>query len=626
MASSVTRRVFLERLGACAAGAAAGSQLLTEQATAQSGQAWAAPQVLSNPNILIILVDQMRMPLWLTSSQLTTLDQVFLPNILGKIRDHSYAFQQYYTAANNCVPSRATLLTGLYAPQTALYLTSTATSSPPPLNTAFPTWGTAVQKLNTAYANNAWWFGKWHLSSQWSVEPLLPYGFKTGNYPGGPAANPSPNGLANEGTNGGVNEVAGPSQGLVFASDAEIAADFSEWVTTSTATGQPWCATVSFINPHDIAFAPGALVDGYVPPSPGKPAFPLATDPPAFPPSFLPSGTAPLLSNTPSPWNWENLSQVPGKPPIQLAYQKAKNKADGVVTDWTLFLNQYYWLQSYVDQQVGKVLAALQSSGQAGNTILVFASDHGEYGGSHGMHDKGFAAYDEALRVPLCVQFPGQQARFSLNQMCSSVDFFGLVCDLATSGKGSWKNTYPDLARRQSLWSFIYKNTAETRTAAVAGPNNPPAPYILFTCDEVNPNEQCSSTAPSPNSHIVCIRTKYQSNTAVPGAKLAIYSEWAPNTTYPDSNPQDVEFYDYNPATTGNRSEKGNDALSTNQTVIDAIGLYTSALGAWTPPTGLIGSELNRPLVGKDANGNPLTLAQSAAQQAYFTFLATCPA
>ena len=101
---------------------------------------------------------------------------------------------------------------------------------------------------------------------------------------------------------------------------------------------------------------------------------------------------------------------------------------------WPAFLNQYYWLQYYVDQQVGAVLNALDASPYAANTVVIFVSDHGQYGGAHGLHDKAGAVYEESLRVPLYVRFPGRSGAISMNQMCSSVDFFGLMFDLATSG------------------------------------------------------------------------------------------------------------------------------------------------------------------------------------------------
>ena len=61
------------------------------------------------------------------------------------------------------------------------------------------------------------------------------------------------------------------------------------------------------------------------------------------------------------------------------------------------------------------------------------------------------------------------------------------------------------------------------------------------------------------------MRTKLNVNAGQIGAKLAFYSQWAPCTTYPNSTPPDPEFYDYNPATTGNTMEIGNDYFSSNQ-------------------------------------------------------------
>jgi hypothetical protein len=100
-------------------------------------------------------------------------------------------------------------------------------------------------------------------------------------------------------------------------------------------------------------------------------------------------------------------------------------------------------------------------------------------------------------------------------------------------------------------------------------------------------------------------------------------------TTYPNSTPPDPEFYDYNPQTTGNTSELGNDYFSTNPVTQGTISQYTQVLGNWGPPsTGIIGSELNARLVGKGTDGNPLTQAQSKARLAYYTYISgngTCP-
>ena len=591
----ISRREFLGALGA---GAVIGTVAPQRLQGASGGST--PPPVLKNPNILVIMVDQLRPPMWLSSSQSASLGTAVLPNIVGRIQNRAYNFQEFYVAATACIPSRSCLLTGLYAPQTAKYLNNDDSAA---LNPAYPTWGEAMATLNQAYQGNVWWFGKWHLSQILSSTPLLPYGFNARTYPGGVGPyNPSPNGAANEGANGG------PFHNAIWASDAMIAGDFIGWLQGQASGSAPWCATVSLINPHDITFAPAWLQSSPFPPT-SVPLKPVYFSPPSgSPPSFF--------SNVPSPWNYENLQQTPNKPGLQAAYVNYSNKQVGAVTDWVLLLNQYFWLQSYVDAQVGHVLDALQSSPFANNTIIVFLSDHGEFGGSHGMHTKGFAVYDEAIRVPFYVQFPGQTASFTMSQMCSAVDLFGLICDLATGGSGVWRLAYPDLGNRQSIWSFLYRNSTETRVL----PGSGGLPYVLHTFDE---------TAPSPKSHIVCLRTKNDPSCGTVGAKLAFYSAWNQCATVPNSTPPDPEFYDYNPQTTNNTSELGNDYYSNNATTQATIEQYTQALGSWAPaPAGIIGNELNAPLGGTGTDGNPLTNAQSEAREAYFTYVngsGVCP-
>ena len=99
---------------------------------------------------------------------------------MGLIQNNSYSFDQFFVSATVCTASRACLLTGLYAPQTAMYAnTELASSAAPALNPAFPTWGQAMAALNPAYQGNLWWFGKWHLSELLNASPLSPYGFQT---------------------------------------------------------------------------------------------------------------------------------------------------------------------------------------------------------------------------------------------------------------------------------------------------------------------------------------------------------------------------------------------------------------------------------------------------------------
>ena len=63
----------------------------------------------------------------------------------------------------------------------------------------------------------------------------------------------------------------------------------------------------------------------------------------------------------------------------------------------------YTLVQQMVDQAIGDVIAAIPRS-QLADTVIVFASDHGEYAGAHGLlSGKLGTAYEEAINIPLIV-------------------------------------------------------------------------------------------------------------------------------------------------------------------------------------------------------------------------------
>jgi arylsulfatase len=66
----------------------------------------------------------------------------------------------------------------------------------------------------------------------------------------------------------------------------------------------------------------------------------------------------------------------------------------------------YYAMIEQVDTEVGHMLATLEETGQADNTIVIFMSDHGEMLGDHGIYLKGPYLYDCLTRVPMMVRWP----------------------------------------------------------------------------------------------------------------------------------------------------------------------------------------------------------------------------
>ena len=76
----------------------------------------------------------------------------------------------------------------------------------------------------------------------------------------------------------------------------------------------------------------------------------------------------------------------------------------------------YYAMIELIDENVGRMLSALEETGQLDNTIVIFMSDHGEMLGDHGIYLKGPHFYEAAVHVPLIIQWPdrfqsGQKAQ-----------------------------------------------------------------------------------------------------------------------------------------------------------------------------------------------------------------------
>ncbi len=74
--------------------------------------------------------------------------------------------------------------------------------------------------------------------------------------------------------------------------------------------------------------------------------------------------------------------------------------------DHRLVRAAYWAMCDLIDVQVGRMLDALDRTGQRENTIVIFMSDHGEMLGDHGIYLKGSHMYDPAVRVPLIASFP----------------------------------------------------------------------------------------------------------------------------------------------------------------------------------------------------------------------------
>jgi len=70
----------------------------------------------------------------------------------------------------------------------------------------------------------------------------------------------------------------------------------------------------------------------------------------------------------------------------------------------------YYGMISLMDKHIGRILDRLEELGLAENTLVVFTTDHGHFYGQHGLIAKGAFHYEDMIRLPFIVRWPGQVA------------------------------------------------------------------------------------------------------------------------------------------------------------------------------------------------------------------------
>ena len=106
-----------------------------------------------------------------------------------------------------------------------------------------------------------------------------------------------------------------------------------------------------------------------------------------------------------------------GEPLIRWKYQR--------------YMQDYLATVQSVDDNVGRVLAYLDSAGLARNTMVVYTSDQGFFLGDHGLFDKRFM-YEESIRMPFLVRWPaGIAPRTTSSAMALNIDFAPTFLDVA---------------------------------------------------------------------------------------------------------------------------------------------------------------------------------------------------
>jgi choline-sulfatase len=324
---------------------------------------------MKRPNILFIITDQQR---WDTMGCYGN-EQIFTPGF-DRLASEGVVFERCYTSSPECVPARAVMMTGLAPHRTGCFSNSYALS---------PDAATFQRILRDAgYLTQA--IGKMHFRPSregYGMERLC----LSEEIPGTVEQDEFLTELHTAGFQW-AEEPHGMRSHMYYVPQVSQLPD--EWHTT-TWTGRK---TIEFIEAQARGDRPWLCWTGFMKPHPPfEPTVPFNTlyDPVAMP---LPA-RGPQCKDSRS-W-WQNLQNV-GKwmdldpDPHLCQAQKA-----------------HYWAcVSMVDRQVGRILDALDRTGQRENTLLVFNSDHGELLGDH--HSWGKRSwYEGAGRVPLLVSWPG---------------------------------------------------------------------------------------------------------------------------------------------------------------------------------------------------------------------------
>lgn len=139
-----------------------------------------------------------------------------------------------------------------------------------------------------------------------------------------------------------------------------------------------------------------------------------------------------MLSLNPPHWRWDDSPEefynlypdenLPYRPNVEERQKSGK---------YHEFYRHYHGHISAVDHELGRMMEAIDQAGIAGDTILIYTSDHGSSFGSNGVYNKG-NPYEESVRVPFIVRWPGKipSGRIAEHNI-GTIDLVPTLCGLA---------------------------------------------------------------------------------------------------------------------------------------------------------------------------------------------------
>jgi uncharacterized sulfatase len=120
-----------------------------------------------------------------------------------------------------------------------------------------------------------------------------------------------------------------------------------------------------------------------------------------------------------------------GKPKLQQDYSAWLKQGDANPGDLPGYYLKYYECNSYVDDEIGRVISAARQH-LAGETVIIFTSDHGDHLGAFGLGAKGPTMYDLTCAVPLIISAPHlEMPSQRIPGLVSGIDIFPTILNFA---------------------------------------------------------------------------------------------------------------------------------------------------------------------------------------------------
>lgn len=342
-----------------------GLPLLAVLVAALRAQPAPRPPAPSRPNFVFVITDDQRWDaLGVVQREMGARARFpwFQTPHLDRLAREGARFRNAFVTTSLCSPSRAAFLTGRYGHHNGIVNNTTA----------FPEGQQTHATLLRAAGYTTGYVGKWHMGNQQKGRRL---GFDySASFVG--------QGVYQD----CVFEVDGaPTKTTGWVDDAST--DFALAFLRKN-KDKPFSLVLGFKSSHGPWQPPARLADRFE------------------------ADTSRLVPNLdhPAPYKGWTPPAVqgaarPSRPPQGRRPQQPRGDPSRMQSDPAAMQRNYFRTLAGVDENVGRLLGALDELGLANNTVVVFSSDNGYYLGEHGLGDKR-SAYDEALRVPLLVRYP----------------------------------------------------------------------------------------------------------------------------------------------------------------------------------------------------------------------------